>query len=422
MPLDPDAVLAAIADWAPGRRWYPLKGSDAALTLEALLPVEDEVAIVLVRAGDATLQVPVALRDEPGDAPIGVVDGRWLVDATHDAAALQAMLRPSDALAVDGRVPPVDAVRVITSEQSNTSVIGTAEPPWIAKVFRVVDDGEHPDVAVTGALTRAGCDRVPALLAASRATWSAGGVTRSAGLAAVSEFVAGADDAWTLVRDDAVRALRGEARDDLAIEDLGRAVAQVHVALAETLGARGADQAASDAFVETLRSRVRWAREQSRGALAHLDDAIDAHVGTFDALRVGLVQRIHGDLHLGQVLRQHGRGYLLLDFEGEPLRPLAERLLPEPTERDVAGMLRSFDYAAGAAAIEVGVDVASAAAWTASTEAAFLAGYRTVRGEGDPALIRALLVDKALYEVVYEVRSRPDWVPIPRSALERLLA
>lgn len=421
MPFDPDAVLASIAAWAPGRRWYPLKGADATLTLEALLPVADDVAIALVRADSTTMQVPVAVRDEPGVAPIGVVDGRWLVDATADALAVRALLRASAAVEVDGVVPEASSVRTIAGEQSNTSVIGDAEPAWIAKFFRVVDDGEHPDVAVTGALTRARCDRVPALVASTRATWDVGGRTRTAGLAAVSELIADADDAWALVRDDAVRALRGEPRADLAIDDLGRAVAQVHVALAETLGARGADPATSDAFVASLRERIAWARAQSRGALTHLERAIDAHERTLDALRVGLVQRIHGDLHLGQVLRQAGRGYLLLDFEGEPLRPIAERLLPEPTERDVAGMLRSFDYAAGAAALEVGVDVAESAAWLAATESAFLAGYRSVRGEGDAALIRALLVDKALYEVVYEVRSRPDWVPIPRSALERLL-
>ncbi|MFC7432516.1 MULTISPECIES: aminoglycoside phosphotransferase [unclassified Agrococcus] len=421
MPIDPETTLAAIAAWAPERRWYPLKGADVTMTMEALLPVGEDVAIALVRAGDATLQVPVAVRDEPGDAPIGRVGERWLVDATHDAEALQALLRPSPGVEVEGVVPHASGVRVITGEQSNTSVIGDAEPAWIAKVFRVVDDGEHPDVAVTGALTRARSTRVPALVAATHATWTHDGVARSGGLAAVSEFVAGADDAWTLVRDDAVRALRGEARDDLDVADLGRAVAEVHVALAETLGARGADRATSDAFVATLRERVAWARRESRGALAHLDAAIDAHVATLDDVRVGLVQRIHGDLHLGQMLRQPGRGYLLLDFEGEPLRPLAERLLPEPTERDVAGMLRSFDYAAGSAAIETGVDVARAAAWAGETEDAFLAGYRTVRGEGDAALIRALLVDKALYEVVYEVRSRPEWLPIPRGALERLL-
>ncbi|WP_344342941.1 maltokinase N-terminal cap-like domain-containing protein [Agrococcus versicolor] len=422
MAFDPVETLAAIAAWAPDRRWYPFKGTDATISLEAVLPVRDDVAIVLLRAGSATLQVPVALRDEPGDAPIGQVEGGWLVDAAHDADALQSLLQPSASVEVDGVVPPASSVRVISGEQSNTSVIGDASPAWIAKVFRVVDEGDHPDVVVTGALTRARNDRVPALVAATRATWQHDGRTRSAGLVAVSEFVAGADDAWELVRGDAVRALRGEPRDELDVADLGRAVAEVHVSLAETLGARGADEAASAAFVASLRDRVAWARRESRGALAHLDDRIDAHVETLDALRVGLVQRIHGDLHLGQVLRQPGRGYLLLDFEGEPLRPLAERLLPEPTERDVAGMLRSFDYAAGSAALECGVDVADAADWAASTEAAFLAGYRSVRGEGDPALIRALLVDKALYEVVYEVRSRPDWVPIPRSALERLLA
>ncbi|GAA4978738.1 hypothetical protein GCM10023225_19170 [Kineococcus glutinatus] len=122
---------------------------------------------------------------------------------------------------------------------------------------------------------------------------------------------------------------------------------------------------------------------------------------------------------------------MLLDFEGEPLRPLAERSDPDLPLRDVAGMLRSFDYAGRHAT--VGRDdpdlAARAAAWTAQARDAFLDGYAAVAGldpreEGSAAarLLRALELDKALYEVVYEFRNRPDWLPIPLSAVQRLLA
>ena len=133
------------------------------------------------------------------------------------------------------------------------------------------------------------------------------------------------------------------------------------------------------------------------------------------------LQRIHGDYHLGQVLDVPERGWVALDFEGEPLRPLAERVQPDLTARDVAGMLRSFDYAAGSVALaETPVD---ATAWAASCRAAFLDGYASVAGAPDAdavALTRALELDKALYEVVYEARNRPSWLPIPLGAVERL--
>ncbi len=115
------------------------------------------------------------------------------------------------------------------------------------------------------------------------------------------------------------------------------------------------------------------------------------------------------------------RGWVALDFEGEPLRPLAERVRPDLVQRDVAGMLRSFDYAAGSVGLaEPAVD---ATGWAAACRAAFLEGYAAVAGpagDDDVALIRALELDKALYEVVYESRNRPTWLPIPLAAVQRL--
>jgi maltokinase len=142
------------------------------------------------------------------------------------------------------------------------------------------------------------------------------------------------------------------------------------------------------------------------------------------------VQRIHGDYHLGQVLRAD-HGWVALDFEGEPAVPLAVRRALAPALRDVAGMLRSFDYAArhelvgehataAAHAIEAGAnadaEASAASAWARQCQDAFCAGY-AAGGGADPAdhatLLRALTLEKAVYEVVYEYRHRPSWLPIP---------
>ena len=137
------------------------------------------------------------------------------------------------------------------------------------------------------------------------------------------------------------------------------------------------------------------------------------------------VQRIHGDLHLGQAMRTP-HGWVLLDFEGEPAKSVTERREPQPALRDVAAMLRSFDYAAAhlLAGGPVDPELAHlAAAWAQRNRTAFCAGY-TAGGGADPAaspeLMRALEIDKAVYEVVYEARHRPSWLPIPLAAINRL--
>jgi len=134
------------------------------------------------------------------------------------------------------------------------------------------------------------------------------------------------------------------------------------------------------------------------------------------------VQRIHGDYHLGQVMRTLG-GWVLLDFEGEPSVPLQQRRARYPALRDVAGMLRSLDYAAR---VQLGgqedAEQATAAArdWARRNQAAFCAGYARAGG-ADPGkhgiLVRALTLDKAVYEVMYEARLRPSWLPIPLGSI-----
>ena len=137
---------------------------------------------------------------------------------------------------------------------------------------------------------------------------------------------------------------------------------------------------------------------------------------------------MHGDLHLGQTLRTTG-GWKIVDFEGEPVKCLAERVLPDSPWRDVAGMLRSFDYAARGVAVDLASDADSGHQqayrgdeWVSRNTAAFLDGYTAGAGLDPVATLicDAYVADKAVYEVVYEARNRPTWIGIPLGAIERL--
>jgi 1,4-alpha-glucan branching enzyme len=159
-----------------------------------------------------------------------------------------------------------------------------------------------------------------------------------------------------------------------------------------------------------------------------LDGEVEAVLGQVRGLTVlPALQRIHADLHLGQVLRAPDGSWLVLDFEGEPLRPTAERSVPDVPVRDVVGMVRSLEYAAASrGAFPEGSDEARASEqWAASATSAFLAGYADEAGaavdEASP-LFRALWLDKALYEVVYELRNRPEWVEMPARDVRRALS
>ncbi|ROP43842.1 1,4-alpha-glucan branching protein GlgB [Pseudokineococcus lusitanus] len=475
-PSLPEGLLALLDGWMPRQRWYPAKGAGAAaLDVLAVVPVpaavpgrtaarpgagvEVLVVVLAVRTEDdvAVVQVPLALRpaDAPGDdaSRVGVLpDGRAVHDGPGDADAVAALLAlvagggtaAGEGGRADGRLAPgaaVDAAatsRVLGGEQSNTSVVvglGT-DAPSILKVFRVLSPGENPDVVVATALWVAGCEQVARPLGWVSGSWAdADGTPATGHLAVLSEFLTGAQDAWR----EAGRAVEeGESFADGA-RSLGRATAEVHRALAGSFGRTPVTAEGRTALVDGLAERVRWAL-RSAPALAPHRAALEEHVASLSDLpapdRLPPLQRVHGDYHLGQVLSVPGRGWVVLDFEGEPLRPLAERVRPDVAVRDVVGMVRSLDYAgAHVVAERAGADGTTspgdealarrAAAWTAEATEAFLAGYAEV--DDDPrtapgtALHRALLLDKALYEVVYETRSRPHWLPVPLGAVERLL-
>jgi maltokinase len=191
----------------------------------------------------------------------------------------------------------------------------------------------------------------------------------------------------------------------------------VHAALAAALPTRAGLPADASTARVVWRRRLAIASAEAP-AVAERRAAIDAVYNQAVERRWPRLQRIHGDLHLGQVLAVPNGGWRLVDFEGEPLRPMTERDEPDIPLRDVAGMLRSFDYAS---AVGGGPD---AAEWAARCRAAFLAAYSGIPGaaEIDDVLLRALVLDKAVYESIYEARNRPEWLPIPLAGIDSALS
>jgi maltokinase len=194
----------------------------------------------------------------------------------------------------------------------------------------------------------------------------------------------------------------------------------------EALPSRPADAAENVETAKLMHERLDAAVE----VVAELAPYVEEMRAAFDAV-AGLppgvpVQRVHGDLHLGQVLRTDN-GWILIDFEGEPARTLAERTTLMSPLRDVAGMLRSFDYAARHLLAEQPVLRQleyRAAEWAERNRDSFCTGYARPAGRDprdDGVLLRAFELDKAVYEVVYEARNRPSWLPIPLGSIERLV-
>lgn len=452
-----DALAALLAPWLPGRRWFPVKGTDAQVGAIGGLTLRDpdgaaEVRLLLLRAegagAGAVLQVPVVLRgpDAPDPAPadddpalVGrLPDGTVVLDGAgrpeFERAWLAEADRPADAPADPD--PELGPPKVVPGEQSNTSVILPGAGPdgstAMLKVFRGLSEGDNPDVDVPRALAAAGWTHVPRPLAWLGAQWQDGEHTAHGHLGVLSAFVPGAHDGFELACD---LARAGTAFDTLA-EELGAVVGQMHRALARALptghGEQGAVEGprtgrhaadpepglspAAVAVAGALADRFAWAVESVPDLEQHADAIAALAERTQLLAEVPPRQRVHGDLHLGQVLRGDDTWYVL-DFEGEPLVPVSQRTRPDLALRDAAGMLRSFDYAAAVGG--------APAAWTEVARTSFLAGYSAETPDLDPGarahLLRVLELDKALYEAVYEARNRPTWLPIPLRAVARLV-
>jgi maltokinase len=399
---DPDdaRLLEVVRGWLPGQRWYPAKGVRAELSVIAGIDLADDVRILLVRvhAGsiDAVLQVPLVLGSSRGDV-IGSLDGRAVCDGAAHPTFLRAWLAAADGpgFAAD----PADA-RLISGEQSNTSVILGG---GILKVLRAVAPGENPDVDVPRHLVAVGWPNVPAPLAWLQATWP--GADAPGYLGVLSAFVDAAEDGFELACDLA----RSGTSFVGPATDLGRVTLGMHEALVQSYGV---SPSASEEVARAVENRFAWALS-AVPSLTRFAGGVASVAAEVRALAdVPARQRVHGDLHLGQVLRSHGT-WFITDFEGEPLAPLEQRTRPDLAVRDVAGLLRSIDYAAAVG----GLTGPPAQDWTSQARDALLAGYGL---DEHATLVRALELDKTLYEAVYESRNRPTWFPIPVAGLERL--
>ncbi|MEU9205592.1 maltokinase [Streptomyces sp. NPDC048332] len=435
-------------EWLPRQRWFAGKGRPitafSLVSATEILPV-DSAAVdtgpgllhLLVRAHQPTMpdqppadcyQLLLGVRSTlpPRLAPAlighvtdGPLAGRTVYEGLHDrrlAALLLERLRTPGGLGLlrfcrgAEPIPAALTPRVLDTEQSNSSLV--YGDSYILKIFRRVFPGSNPDLELPLALSRQGCGRVPAPVA-----WFEAAAPERLTLGVLQPFLRGAEDGWQL----ALRALA--AGDDFTHEAhaLGRATAEVHTALAAALPTPSLRRSQTDELAAAMVRRLEAAAHAVPELLPYvpgLRAAFDAVTAPGQRGRGWSAQRVHGDLHLGQTLRGTDGFWSLIDFEGEPARPLPERRSPQPPVRDIAGMLRSFDYAARS-------HRPWNAAWAARCRTAYCDGYAEAAGvdpRDEPELLRAHETDKAVYEVLYEARHRPDWLPVPMAAIHRLAA
>jgi len=460
--ISPTALAPSLAEYLPRQRWFGAKDRTIELvrvrsievlagdgSWPALLRVDAEVS--LAGADDARYQVLLGLRPtgvaceflaghEP--AVLGEFDtaqGQALVyDALLDAELSLALLR------VIAPERSAERVRPLGAEQSNTSLV--YDDAMILKVFRRLTEGHNPEVEVIETLAKVGFTSVPEPLA----SWRKDGID----LAFLQRFLAGASDGWNI----ALTSLRelfaeytigaapppgdalgagaatpfeatdpADARGDFAAEAerIGEVTAEMHQALARGFGTH---KVSGDDYAKAMEEQVE--QVLGPGDAAMVDGARRIISRLREISEPGPAIRVHGDYHLAQVLRTDG-GWFVLDFEGEPARPLEERTRPSSPLKDVAGMLRSFSYAAAVALSYQEDDLSSLGkAWESRNRECFMAGYLRKAAEAEPilptdpavrsAVLAAFELDKALYEMAYERANRPDWARIPLGAVQRL--
>jgi maltokinase len=441
-----------LATWLVKQRWFAGKGRtvhDLAVVADTeIIPGDPGLRHLLVTVSHGATsdcyqlfigmraRLPARLRH----ARIGTQAGLQIYDGLHDADLTRTLL---DAIVADRTVgmlrfcrvpgveiswdePGLDSL-VLTGEQSNTSLVFGESA--IFKVFRRVTAGPNPELEVASALAQLGSSHV-----AEPYGWIE---TRMDGattvLAILSRYLRAASDGWSLaatsVRDlyatEGARA--GEVGGDFAgeAERLGAATAQVHRDLADAFGRSELEAEAIRELAEQMYRRLDLATAEVPELARHADKIGDAYSSLAKLIAPVPAQRVHGDYHLGQVMRTQ-TGWVVLDFEGEPASPLAQRRARSSPLRDVAGMLRSFDYAARHQLLthpDAESLAPKAGSWVRRNGDAFCAGYAAAGGI-DPAensvLLRAMLLDKAVYEVIYEARNRPTWLSIPLESIAEL--
>ena len=445
----------ALAAWIAQRRWYATKGRGIAqASVVEAQPLGGEPPLVMalvetrLQSGTRDLyHVLVGLRPAAGaldEESICEADGWALYGALGDPAHCRRLARLLSASAsferASGRVEfhglggsaplaTASSVRVLTGEQSNTSIV--FDDQVMLKVFRRLAAGTNPELEMLRFLSERRCENTAELLG----WFEHRGDRIDATLGVAVRHVAGALDGWRLTLDALVA---GEGDALMApLAELGAVTGRMHTLLASDPA--DPDFAPEEASVEMTgllaatmdehleRTLDDYSEDPALEPITRRSEELREYI-RYAAQRVtgGRLIRHHGDFHLGQTMVSQ-RGWLIVDFEGEPSRSLLERRRKRSALRDVACMLGSLAYAAAAAELHRGVRPPDD--WQARAREAFVEGYI---GSVDPSLLPSdraaiehtlafLELEKAIYELRYEIDHRPDWVSIPVATLSRLL-
>jgi trehalose synthase-fused probable maltokinase len=444
----------ALVEWLVGRRWFGSKSREVAgASLVESAPLREGepaavLALVEVRfqpGTHETYHVLLGFRPEGTwhEEVVATVDGHVAYDGYRDpelARGIVELMRGGATLAAGegelefaslgelASVGEIGEARAVGAEQSNSSIVfGDA---LIMKAYRKVEPGLNPELELLRFLTGRGFANVPPL----HGWFSYSGRLMDTTLGVLQRFVKGRSDGW----DFALQTLRDDPEEFVRqAHRLGEVTGAMHAALASerddpafcpeepsleslALLTASVDEQIEQVFLDLPESEtvapIAGRAQEVRDQLQQL-----SHLGP-----LGRLIRHHGDYHLGQVLWT-GEDFMVLDFEGEPARPILERRRKRSPLRDVAGMLRSFAYARFASEFETGVE--PPAGWETAVREQFLDGYMaevdpSLLPSGQEAIDRLLAVfelEKAVYELRYELDNRPDWVRIPVAGIERLL-
>jgi maltokinase len=453
MPELPELPEQVLTDWMVEQRWFGAKASNVShLGVLGAVPLQTEetpvLAVALLEArfpaGTHDLyQVVLGARPASegwSDGVIGAAGDWTLYDALVDpeATALLGKLL-ADGREVEGGAGLVrfrslesgslgGSVRAMGAEQSNSSIV--FDERSVLKVFRKVEAGANPELEMLRFLQQHDFANIAPL----EGWYEFTGELMEATLGVLQAFVAEARDGWELALDEI---------DDPRLLDrlrrLGTVTARMHSALGGD--ATDPDFAPEDPGDEALSLLVATIDEEIERIFMDLpddDERVAEIAGRGDEIRdrlqmlshVGVGGRLirhHGDYHLGQTLLSREGDWVILDFEGEPARPLLERRRKRSPLRDVAGMLRSFAYVASASELQRGRPAPEG--WETRAREAFLGAYfdaieASLLPAGQAAtekLLQIFELEKAVYELRYELNNRPDWVSIPVRGIVRLL-